>query len=44
VDLAMRMLGNQFVTGQTIEEALRNGVDNENAVTVILTTCSVKRR
>ncbi|MBR7783479.1 trifunctional transcriptional regulator/proline dehydrogenase/L-glutamate gamma-semialdehyde dehydrogenase [Undibacterium luofuense] len=29
VDLAMRMLGNQFVTGQTIEEALRNSVENE---------------
>ncbi|WUR13342.1 trifunctional transcriptional regulator/proline dehydrogenase/L-glutamate gamma-semialdehyde dehydrogenase [[Empedobacter] haloabium] len=29
VDLAMRMLGNQFVTGQTIEEAIRNGRDNE---------------
>jgi RHH-type proline utilization regulon transcriptional repressor/proline dehydrogenase/delta 1-pyrroline-5-carboxylate dehydrogenase len=29
VDLAMRMLGNQFVTGQTIDEALRNSRDNE---------------
>lgn len=29
VDLAMRMLGNQFVTGQTIEEALKNSIDNE---------------
>ena len=29
VDLAMRMLGNQFVTGQTIGEALENSVDNE---------------
>ncbi|HZV66074.1 MAG TPA: trifunctional transcriptional regulator/proline dehydrogenase/L-glutamate gamma-semialdehyde dehydrogenase [Telluria sp.] len=29
VDLAMRMLGNQFVTGQTIGEALRNSRDNE---------------
>jgi RHH-type proline utilization regulon transcriptional repressor/proline dehydrogenase/delta 1-pyrroline-5-carboxylate dehydrogenase len=29
VDLAMRMLGNQFVTGQTIEEALKNSRDNE---------------
>jgi len=29
VDMAMRMLGNQFVTGQTIEEALRNSRDNE---------------
>ncbi|MGV7210993.1 trifunctional transcriptional regulator/proline dehydrogenase/L-glutamate gamma-semialdehyde dehydrogenase [Oxalobacteraceae bacterium A2-2] len=29
VDLAMRMLGNQFVTGQTIEEAIKNGRDNE---------------
>ncbi|CAN5907912.1 trifunctional transcriptional regulator/proline dehydrogenase/L-glutamate gamma-semialdehyde dehydrogenase [soil metagenome] len=29
VDLAMRMLGNQFVTGQTIDEALKNGQDNE---------------
>jgi RHH-type proline utilization regulon transcriptional repressor/proline dehydrogenase/delta 1-pyrroline-5-carboxylate dehydrogenase len=29
VDLAMRMLGNQFVTGQTIEEALGNSRDNE---------------
>ncbi|MCX7217540.1 MAG: trifunctional transcriptional regulator/proline dehydrogenase/L-glutamate gamma-semialdehyde dehydrogenase [Burkholderiales bacterium] len=29
VDLAMRMLGNQFVTGQTIAEALKNGEDNE---------------
>ena len=29
VDLAMRMLGNQFVTGQTIEEAIKNSLDNE---------------
>jgi RHH-type proline utilization regulon transcriptional repressor/proline dehydrogenase/delta 1-pyrroline-5-carboxylate dehydrogenase len=29
VDIAMRMLGNQFVTGQTIEEALSNGRANE---------------
>ncbi|MET3122716.1 RHH-type proline utilization regulon transcriptional repressor/proline dehydrogenase/delta 1-pyrroline-5-carboxylate dehydrogenase [Oxalobacteraceae bacterium GrIS 2.11] len=30
VDLAMRMLGNQFVTGQTIEEAIKNSRSNEN--------------
>jgi RHH-type proline utilization regulon transcriptional repressor/proline dehydrogenase/delta 1-pyrroline-5-carboxylate dehydrogenase len=29
VDLAMRMLGNQFVTGQSIDEALKNSADNE---------------
>ena len=29
VDLAMRMLGNQFVTGQTIDEALQNSRANE---------------
>lgn len=29
VDLAMRMLGNQFVTGQTIDEALVNSRANE---------------
>ena len=29
VDLAMRMLGNQFVTGQTIDAALVNSRDNE---------------
>src|SRR5471030_2575751 len=29
VDLAMRMLGNQFVTGQTIAEAIKNGQGNE---------------
>lgn len=29
VDMAMRMLGNQFVTGQTIEEALKNSQANE---------------
>ncbi len=29
VDVAMRMLGNQFVTGQTIDEALKNSIDNE---------------
>ena len=29
VDLAMRMLGNQFVTGQTIDEALQNSRINE---------------
>ncbi|MDB5792956.1 MAG: putA [Massilia sp.] len=29
VDLAMRMLGNQFVTGQTIGEALKNSQPNE---------------
>jgi RHH-type transcriptional regulator, proline utilization regulon repressor / proline dehydrogenase / delta 1-pyrroline-5-carboxylate dehydrogenase len=30
VDMAMRLMGEQFVTGQTIEEALRNGADREN--------------
>ena len=30
VDMAMRMLGNQFVTGQTIEEALKNSQANES--------------
>ncbi|HEY8606024.1 MAG TPA: trifunctional transcriptional regulator/proline dehydrogenase/L-glutamate gamma-semialdehyde dehydrogenase [Noviherbaspirillum sp.] len=30
VDLAMRMLGNQFVTGQTIAEALANSRANES--------------
>ena len=29
VDYAMRMLGKQFVTGQTIEEALKNGKERE---------------
>ncbi|MDQ1829969.1 trifunctional transcriptional regulator/proline dehydrogenase/L-glutamate gamma-semialdehyde dehydrogenase [Massilia scottii] len=29
VDLAMRMLGNQFVTGQTIGEAIKNSRENE---------------
>lgn len=29
VDLAMRMLGNQFVTGQTIDDALANSRENE---------------
>jgi RHH-type proline utilization regulon transcriptional repressor/proline dehydrogenase/delta 1-pyrroline-5-carboxylate dehydrogenase len=29
VDVAMRMLGNQFVTGQTIGEAIKNSRDNE---------------
>ncbi|WP_426114121.1 trifunctional transcriptional regulator/proline dehydrogenase/L-glutamate gamma-semialdehyde dehydrogenase [Massilia sp. PWRC2] len=29
VDLAMRMLGNQFVTGQTIDDALKNSRPNE---------------
>ncbi|MBB5019772.1 RHH-type proline utilization regulon transcriptional repressor/proline dehydrogenase/delta 1-pyrroline-5-carboxylate dehydrogenase [Chitinivorax tropicus] len=29
VDLAMRMLGKQFVTGETIDEALSNGVERE---------------
>ncbi len=29
VDLAMRMLGNQFVTGQTIADALKNSHPNE---------------
>ena len=29
VDLAMRMMGEQFVTGQTIAEALRNGLPME---------------
>ena len=29
VDMAMRMLGNQFVTGQTIAEALNNSRENE---------------
>ncbi|STZ75466.1 bifunctional proline dehydrogenase/L-glutamate gamma-semialdehyde dehydrogenase PutA [Bergeriella denitrificans] len=31
VDYAMRMLGKQFVTGQTIEEALQNGKEREKA-------------
>ncbi len=30
VDLAMRMLGNKFVTGQTIAEAIKNSRDNES--------------
>jgi RHH-type proline utilization regulon transcriptional repressor/proline dehydrogenase/delta 1-pyrroline-5-carboxylate dehydrogenase len=30
VDMAMRMLGNQFVTGQTIAEALKNSRENES--------------
>ncbi len=29
VDFAMKMLGKQFVTGQTIEEALKNGQERE---------------
>ena len=29
VDFAMRLLGNQFVTGQTIGEALKNSIENE---------------
>ena len=29
VDYAMRLLGKQFVTGQTIEEALQNGAERE---------------
>ena len=29
VDLAMRMLGKQFVTGETIEEALKSAVQRE---------------
>ena len=29
VDMAMRMLGNQFVTGQSIDEALKNSRENE---------------
>ena len=29
VDLAMRMLGKQFVTGETIDEALANGRERE---------------
>ena len=29
VDLAMRMLGRQFVTGETIEDAIANGRDNQ---------------
>lgn len=29
VDFAMRMLGNQFVTGQSIEEAIKNSQENE---------------
>jgi RHH-type proline utilization regulon transcriptional repressor/proline dehydrogenase/delta 1-pyrroline-5-carboxylate dehydrogenase len=31
VDMAMRMLGKQFVTGETIEQALENGRDREAA-------------
>ena len=31
VDYAMRLLGKQFVTGQTIEEARKNGKERENS-------------
>ena len=31
VDYAMRLLGKQFVTGQTIEEALKNGKEREKS-------------
>ena len=44
VDLAMRMLGNQFVTGQTIDEAIKNGQPTKRAATAIPTTCWAKRR
>lgn len=30
MDYAMRMLGQQFVTGQTIDEALKNGIERES--------------
>jgi len=45
VDLAMRLLGQQFVTGQTIEEALERARPLEaRGYRYSCTTCSAKRR
>ena len=45
VDLAMRMMGEQFVTGQTIDEALANGRAAGGArASAIPTTCWARRR
>ena len=43
VDLAMRLLGKQFVIGETIGEALRTAPSARRGVTRSRTTCSAKR-
>lgn len=42
VNYAMRLLGKQFVTGQTIEEALQNGKEREKWVTASPSICWAK--
>jgi RHH-type transcriptional regulator, proline utilization regulon repressor / proline dehydrogenase / delta 1-pyrroline-5-carboxylate dehydrogenase len=42
VDMAMRLMGEQFVTGETIAEALANAASSKPKASVIPTTCSVK--
>ena len=44
VDLAMRLLGKQFVTGETIDEALKNSAEREARGYLFSTTCWAKRR
>lgn len=43
VDMAMRLMGEQFVTGETIAEALANARKLEEKVSATLMTCWVKQ-
>ncbi len=43
VDMAMRMMGEQFVTGETIGEALANAGKMEAKASATPTTCSARR-
>ena len=44
VDMAMRLMGEQFVTGETIAEALANARKLEEKASATLTICWAKRR
>ncbi|WEK43360.1 MAG: hypothetical protein P0Y64_00395 [Candidatus Sphingomonas colombiensis] len=44
VDMAMRMMGEQFVTGETIDEALKRARRWRRAASAIPTTCSARPR
>jgi RHH-type proline utilization regulon transcriptional repressor/proline dehydrogenase/delta 1-pyrroline-5-carboxylate dehydrogenase len=44
VDMAMRLMGEQFVTGETIEQALANAGRARPRASATRTTCSARRR
>ena len=43
MDVAMRLLGEQFVTGRSIEEALERARGASNAAIATPSTCSARR-